>query len=139
VHVGSRDRVDSQAPLIHAGAFRRSESAPFLELFLVDFAARKALLENVVARMWRRVPWLRYHTRLLRELSAQPATCLAIPMSAVNMPCAELSHRTPGYATVQGRAVGGSGCPKRIRANSIDQCEGLGSRGHAAVRSNSAM
>jgi hypothetical protein len=50
VHAGSGGRVDSQAPLIHAGALRRSESAPFLELLLVDFAARKALLENVAAR-----------------------------------------------------------------------------------------
>jgi hypothetical protein len=42
VHAGSGGRVDSQAPLIHAGALRRSESAPFLELLLVDFAARSA-------------------------------------------------------------------------------------------------
>ena len=44
VHAGSGGRVDSQAPLIRAGALRRSELAPFLELLLVDFAARKALL-----------------------------------------------------------------------------------------------
>jgi hypothetical protein len=46
VHAGSGDRVDSKA-LIHAGVLRHSESAPFLELLLVDFAARKVLLENV--------------------------------------------------------------------------------------------
>jgi hypothetical protein len=42
VHAGSGGRVDSQAPLIHAGALRRSESAPFLELLLVDFARAKS-------------------------------------------------------------------------------------------------
>ena len=46
MHAGSGGRVDSQA-LIHAGVLRHFESAPFLELLLVDFAARKALLENV--------------------------------------------------------------------------------------------
>jgi hypothetical protein len=75
--------------LAHLGVqnLRRSSNSS------LSISPREALLENVVARMWRRVPWLRYHTRLLRELSAQPATCLAIPMSAV------ISHRTPGYAT----------------------------------------
>ena len=47
MQAGSGGRVDSQAPLIHAGVLRRSESAPLLELLLVGFAARKALLENV--------------------------------------------------------------------------------------------
>ena len=46
MHAGSGGRVDSQA-LIHAGVLRHFESAPFLELLLVDFAARKALLKNV--------------------------------------------------------------------------------------------
>jgi hypothetical protein len=50
--------------LAHLGVQNLS---PFLELLLVDFAARKALPENVAARMWQRVPWLRYHTRLLRK------------------------------------------------------------------------
>jgi hypothetical protein len=46
VRAGSGSRVDSQAPLIHAGALRRSEPAPLFELLLFDFAARKALIER---------------------------------------------------------------------------------------------
>ena len=111
MHTGPGGRVDSQAPLIHAGALRRSE--PVLELLLVDFAARKALLENVAARMWPR-PVAEYHTRLLRELSAQPATCLAIPMSAMNCPAVRRTQSPDAWLRhpVQGRTVGGSGLPE---------------------------
>jgi hypothetical protein len=99
-------------------------------------------------RSWRmsrrgcgRVPWLKHHTRLLRELSAQPATCMAIPMSAVNCPALRRTQSPDAWLRhpVQGRTVGGSGCPKRICANSIDQCEGLGSRGPNLSRAKNVL
>jgi len=43
------------------------------------------------------------------------------------------------FGVRRGRAVGGSGCPKRICANSIDQYEGLGNRGPPKSSQERAM
>lgn len=51
MHTGSGGRVDSQGPLIYAGALRRQNLRRSSNFSLSISPARKALLENVMAEV----------------------------------------------------------------------------------------
>ena len=126
MHAGFGGRVDSQGPLIHAGALRRSESAPFLELLLVDFARAKSAPEECrggrggASRRWGII--LDFCVDLAHNLQRgrDPNNCREHALR-----CTELSHRMHGYAT-RGRegqsVVSRLDLPPSASAESDAQC-----------------